>query len=159
MLGVKNKTKRLTAIKEIITGSVVGSQEELLQLLLEKGYELTQATLSRDLKYLKVAKTSNALGEYVYQLASLEKEREEKTNVFTSGNILRSVNFSGNIAVLHTRPGYASSLAYEVDENGKDVFIGTVAGDDTIIAVIRENVTREEVVKNLSTFIPGLIIK
>jgi len=153
---VKNKTKRLTAIKEIITNSVVGSQEELLQLLTERGYELTQATLSRDLKYLKVAKTSNASGEYVYQLAPHEKEREGKTSVFTSGNILRSVDFSGNIAVLHTRPGYASSLAYEVDENGKDVFIGTVAGDDTVIAVIRENVTREEVMKNLSAFIPGL---
>ena len=155
---MKNKTKRLTAIKEIITNSVVGSQEELLQLLLEKGYELTQATLSRDLKYLKVAKTSNASGEYVYQLAPQEKEREERASVFASGNILQSVDFSGNIAVLHTRPSYASSLAYEIDENGKDVFIGTVAGDDTIIAVIRENVTHEEVMKNLSVFIPGLII-
>ena len=153
---MKNKTKRLSAIKEIITNSIVGSQEELLQLLLERGYELTQATLSRDLKYLKVAKTSNALGEYVYQLVPQEKEREGRTSVFTSGNILRSVDFSGNIAVLHTRPGYASSLAYEVDENGKDVFIGTVAGDDAVIAVIRENVTREEVMKNLSAFIPGL---
>ena len=153
---MKNKTKRLTAIKEIITNSVVGSQEELLQLLLEKGYELTQATLSRDLKYLKVAKTSNASGEYVYRLAPQEKEREERISVLTSGNILQSVDFSGNIAVLHTRPSYASSLACEVDENGKDVFIGTVAGDDTIIAVIRENVTHEEVMKNLSTFIPGL---
>jgi transcriptional regulator of arginine metabolism len=153
---VKNKTKRLAAIKEIITGSVVGSQEELLQLLTERGYELTQATLSRDLKYLKVAKTSNASGEYVYQLAPQEKEREGKTGVFTSRNVLQSVDFSGNIAVLHTRPGYASSLAYEVDEIGKDVFIGTVAGDDTVIAVIRENVTRAEVMKNLSAFIPGL---
>ena len=154
---MKNKTKRLAAIKEIITNSVVGSQEELLQLLLEKGYELTQATLSRDLKCLKVAKTSNASGEYVYQLPPQEKGREDKISVFTSGNILRSINFSGNIAVLHTRPGYASSLAYEVDENGKEVLIGTVAGDDTVIAVIRENVTRDEVMKNLSTFIPNLI--
>jgi len=153
---VKNKTKRLNAIKEIITNSIVGSQEELLQLLQEKGYHLTQATLSRDLKYLKVAKTSNASGEYVYQLAPQIKEREEKKSVFTVGNILRSVIFSGNIAVLHTRPGYASSLAYEVDENGKDVIIGTVAGDDTIIAVIKENVTREEVMENLSAFIPEL---
>ncbi len=153
---MKNKTKRLTAIREIITSSVVGSQEELLQLLLEKGYELTQATLSRDLKQLKVAKTSNASGEYVYQLASLEKEREVRATVFTSGQVLQSVDFSGNIAVLHTRPGYASSLAYEIDENGKDVFIGTVAGDDTIIAIIRERVTHEEVMKNLSIFIPEL---
>ncbi|MDR1729846.1 MAG: arginine repressor [Prevotellaceae bacterium] len=153
---MKNKTKRLTAIKEIITGSVVGSQEELLQLLLEKGYELTQATLSRDLKHLKVAKTSNTSGEYVYQLAPQINEREEKTSVFSSGNILRSVGFSGNIAVLHTRPGYASSMASEIDENGKEVFLGTVAGDDTIIAVIRENVTREEVIENLSEFIPEL---
>ena len=153
---MKNKIKRLSAIREIISGSVVGSQEELLQLLLEKGYELTQATLSRDLKYLKVAKTSNASGEYVYQLAPQVKEREEKTSVFASGNILRSVSFSGNIAVLHTRPGYASSLASEIDENGKEVFLGTVAGDDTIIAVIRESVTRDEVLKNLSTFIPDL---
>jgi transcriptional regulator of arginine metabolism len=154
---VKNKTKRLAAIKEIISNSIVGSQEELLRLLSEKGYELTQATLSRDLKYLKVAKTSNASGEYVYQLVQQEREHEARASVFISGKTLQSVDFSGNIAVLHTRPGYASSLAYEIDENGKDVFIRTVAGDDTIIAVIRENVTQDEVMKNLSTFIPDLM--
>jgi len=156
-VNVKNKTKRLAAIKDIIANSIVGSQEELLQLLSEKGYQLTQATLSRDLKYLKVAKTSNASGEYIYQLSPQEKERETKTGVFISGNVLKSVDFSGNIAVLHTRPGFASGLACEIDENGKEAFIGTVAGDDTIIAVIRENVTKDEVIKTLSAFIPDLM--
>lgn len=156
---MKNKAQRLAAIKEIIHNSEVGNQDELLRLLQEKGYELTQATLSRDLKQLKVAKTPDASGEYVYKLTASGKKHEETTNVFTSSHIHVSINFSGNIAVLHTRPGYASSLAYEIDERANDAIIGTVAGEDTIVAVIRENITRENVMEKLSAFIPSLTRK
>ncbi|MBR4714391.1 MAG: arginine repressor, partial [Paludibacteraceae bacterium] len=62
---MKNKVKRFAAIQEIISTSIVGSQEELLQRLSAQGFELTQATLSRDLKQLKVSKTTNSKGEYL----------------------------------------------------------------------------------------------
>ena len=155
---MKNKVKRFAAIQEIISTSIVGSQEELLQRLSAQGFELTQATLSRDLKQLKVSKTTNSKGEYLYQLPtrSLQEESRNIGNDFPMGNAFLSIEFSGNIAVLHTRPGYASSLAYEIDDKAKDVIIGTVAGEDTIIAVTKENKTTKEVTESLSRIIPSI---
>lgn len=155
---MKNKVKRFAAIQEIISTSIVGSQEELLQRLSAQGFELTQATLSRDLKQLKVSKTTNSKGEYLYQLPtrSLQEESRNIGNDFQMGNAFLSIEFSGNIAVLHTRPGYASSLAYEIDDKAKDVIIGTVAGEDTIIAVTKENKTTKEVTESLSQIIPSI---
>ena len=155
---MKNKTKRLNTIREIITDSLVGSQDELLRLLLERGYDLTQATLSRDLKELKIAKTPDSSGTYVYQLTPQEKRVEDQSNAFAvTRNRFKSIDFSGNIAVLHTRPGYASSVAYDIDEQSNDLIIGTVAGEDTIIAVMKEGVSREEVIKSFSLFIPEVL--
>lgn len=155
---MKNKVKRFVAIQEIISTTVVGSQEELLQKLSEQGFELTQATLSRDLKQLKVSKTTNSKGEYIYQLParSIAEEGKHFSNDFARGNTVLSTEFSGNIVVVHTRPGYASSLAYEIDEMAKDTIIGTVAGEDTIIAVIKEGKTREDVTNSLAQLIPSL---
>lgn len=155
---MKNKVKRFVAIQEIISTSVVGSQEELLQKLSAQGFELTQATLSRDLKQLKVSKTTNSKGEYIYQLPSRSPQEEGKAHSgdFSRGNAVLSTEFSGNIVVVHTRPGYASSLAYEIDEMAKDTIIGTVAGEDTIIAVIKESKTREDVTAALAQIIPSL---
>lgn len=155
---MKNKVKRFAAIQEIITTTVVGSQEELLQKLSEKGFELTQATLSRDLKQLKVSKTTNSQGEYIYQLPTRNLQEEGRTfgNDFPRSNAFLSIEFSGNIAVVHTRPGYASSLAYEIDETAKGTIIGTVAGEDTIIAVIKENKTAKDVTEALSKIIPSI---
>ncbi|HOI27124.1 MAG TPA: hypothetical protein PLN63_03910 [Paludibacteraceae bacterium] len=153
---MKNKTKRFGAIKEIIQTSNVGNQEDLLNLLSDRGFEVTQATLSRDLKQLKVAKITNASGEYVYRLSQPTKGGEPKQNSFVSPNVHVTILFSGNVAVLRTRAGYASGLAYEIDEKGSEVIIGTVAGEDTIIAVMKENVSKERVKKVLSEFIPSL---
>jgi len=155
---VKNKSKRFVVIQEIISNSVVGSQEELLNLLAERGFVLTQATLSRDLKQMKVLKTINQYGEYVYQLPNQIATIEDRASSerFLSGNACTSVNFSANIVVIHTKPGYASSLALEIDEQASDVILGTVAGDDTIFAVKKEDLTQQEVIEALSRVIPAI---
>lgn len=67
-----------------------------------------------------------------------------------------SLDFSGNIAVIHTRPGYASSMAYDIDNRPCEGIIGTIAGDDTIIMVMREGFNRKELVKYLSGVVPGM---
>ena len=66
-----------------------------------------------------------------------------------------SINFSGNIAVIKTRPGYASSIAYNIDTSEMSEILGTIAGDDTIIVVIKEGVSHEEVTESLSQLMPG----
>lgn len=154
---MKNKIKRFAVIKEILSTQIVGSQEELLNLLSAKGFNLTQATLSRDLKQMKVAKTPDVSGEYIYKLPTELKQNDEHS-VFLA-NSLTTIAFSGNIMVLHTRSGYASSLAYEIDARANDVIIGTVAGEDTLIGVIKEGVQKEEAFEAIAAFIPQLRMK
>lgn len=157
---MRNKNSRLDAIKIIISCKEIGSQEELLEALRNEGFTLTQATLSRDLKQLKVAKAASMNGNYVYVLPNntMYKRSTETVNVSDvmqqRANGFISINFSGNIAVIKTRPGYASSLAYDIDDLNCHEIIGTIAGDDTILLVIRENMTHTAVIKALREVIP-----
>ena len=68
----------------------------------------------------------------------------------------RSISFSGNLGVIRTRPGYASSIAYNIDNGHIEEIIGTIAGDDTIFIVTKEGATQEQVLKGLSSIVPGM---
>lgn len=156
---MKKKSNRLDAIKMIISSKEVGSQEELLQALEKEGFNLTQATLSRDLKQLKVAKAANMNGRYVYVLPNnimykRSSDQSPSEMLMTSGFV--SLQFSGNIAVIRTRPGYASSMAYDIDNRECSAILGTIAGDDTIMLVLREVVSHDEVRSFLSQMIPNI---
>lgn len=154
---MKNKKNRLEVIKEIFNTSIIRSQDDLLQALSAKGFSLTQATLSRDLKLLKVAKQANENGEYLYILPS---ETQDSNLLETKSNNPKlvdkgflSINFSGNMAVIKTRPGYAGSIASDIDENAFPQFLGSIAGDDTVLLILKEKITRELALKALSTVI------
>ena len=157
---MRNKASRLDSIKIIISTKEVGSQEELLRELEAEGYKLTQATLSRDLKQLKVAKAASTSGKYIYVLPNntLYKRVSEPHPIpnMPISNGLISLRFSGNIAIIRTRPGYASSIAYDIDNGNISEIIGTIAGDDTIMMVLDEGVTRTEVVRALRRVIPNV---
>ena len=157
---MKSKNNRLDAIKIIISSKEIGSQEELLQELTKEGFQLTQATLSRDLKQLKVAKAASMNGNYVYVLPNNPMyrrmtEQQSATEMLRSDGV-RGIEFSGNIAVIRTRPGYASSVAYDIDTHHFDEILGTIAGDDTIMLVLREGCTRTSVLNALSLIIPNI---
>ena len=157
---MKNKNNRLDAIKIIISSKEVGSQEELLQELHKEGFSLTQATLSRDLKQLKVAKAASMNGNYVYVLPNNTMykrmtEQHSATDMLRVDGI-RGIDFSGNLAVIRTRPGYASSVAYDIDTHNFAELLGTIAGDDTILLVLREGFTRNGVLKALSSIIKNV---
>lgn len=155
---MKNRTKRQLAIKRIITSREVSSQEELLGQLKEEGFDLTQATLSRDLKILKVAKVPHSNKGYVYVIpegVSVEPQRENtRVNFLVDG--FRDLQFSGNLAVLRTRPGYASSLAAVLDNADPYEIIGSIAGDDTILLVMREGITPSDLINSLILVMPKL---
>lgn len=157
---MKNKIDRLQAIKEIVINKQVGSQEELIRELVQKGFKLTQATLSRDLKQLQIAKVAGSNGGYLYvlpeiagigKIAQAKMNREYTPAVSPSGFI--SIEFSGQLAVIKTRPGYASGLAYDIDSRAPHEVLGTIAGDDTILLVVREGVSRQEARAALTAFI------
>ena len=113
---MKVKNDRLEALRMIISSQELGSQDELLDALKKEGFQLTQATLSRDLKQLKVAKAASMRGNYVYVLPN-DTMYKRVTLPHTAREMMQvpgflSINFSGNMGVIKTRPGYASSIAY-----------------------------------------------
>lgn len=146
---MKNKKARLSIISEILHHDVIGSQDELLQILKEKGYEVTQATLSRDLKGLKVSKTPLSNGMYKYSLPSqiIPISDELAANNFTPRGAVLGLEFSGNLAVIKTKPGYASAIGCDLDNRINDEIIGTIAGDDTVLLIPRDGVKRESIIK------------
>ncbi|MBR4240153.1 MAG: arginine repressor [Prevotella sp.] len=157
---MKVKNDRIETLKMLISSMELGSQEEVLQALQREGFTLTQATLSRDLKQLKVAKAASMNGKYVYVLPNETMyKRVHKTQ--TAREMLESpgylsLNFSGNLGVIKTRPGYASLIAYNIDNADIPQIIGTIAGDDTIMIVIKEGASKEELVDRLSMVIPTI---
>ena len=157
---MKIKNSRMETLKMLISSMELGSQEEVLQALEKEGYKLTQATLSRDLKQLKVAKAASMNGKYVYVLPNetmykrISKPRSANEMLQVSGFL--SINFSGNMGVIKTRPGYASSIAYNIDDSDIPEIIGTIAGDDTIFIVIKEGATYNDVIEGLSMVIPNI---
>jgi len=157
---MKVKNDRLEAIRLIISSQQMGSQEELLNALQKEGFTLTQATLSRDLKQLKVAKAATMSGNYVYVLPNeaMYKRVSNITNIremmHKSGFV--SANFSSNMCVVKTRPGYASPLAWHIDNCNLPEILGTIAGDDTIFIVMREDCTRQQLIDALNEKLPNM---
>ncbi len=157
---MKVKKNRLETLRMIISSQELGSQDELLEALQKEGFKLTQATLSRDLKQLKVAKAATMNGNYVYVLPNVTMYKRVSTpnqikEMMRVPGFL-SINFSGNMGVIKTRPGYASSIAYNIDNSDIPQIIGTIAGDDTIFIVVRQGVGEEEVVEALSEVVPDI---
>ena len=148
---MKKRESRMHIIKAIISNNEVSSQEELLQLLEEDGFVLTQATLSRDLKLLKVAKSANNKGKYVYTLPdhSMNTASHRIVEPVISRGFI-SLQFSANIAVIRTLPGYASGMAYHIDNQSSNDILGTIAGDDTIMLILRDGVEHQVVREYLS---------
>lgn len=160
---MKTKNSRLDAIRLILSTQEVGSQEELLNELAKEGFKLTQATLSRDLHQLHVVKTVGVQGKYRYVLTRPHQYRHageegEMRPITPQQEVVGflSIKFSGNIAVIRTRPSYASTLAYHIDACDFPEIVGTIAGDDTVMMVIAENVTKGAVLRALRTIIPNI---
>ena len=145
------------AIKQLISSRKVSSQEDLLALLDSEGYQITQATLSRDLKYLKVAKVPDPETGYRYVIPeSAVKQEEENSHEEFPVSGVESIEFSGQMAIMKTRPGFANGIASVIDSHGPYEILGTIAGDDSILIISREGISKTDVINALSLFMPGL---
>lgn len=155
---MKNRVQRQLEIRKIITKGNVHSQEELIAALKRKGFELTQATLSRDLKYLQVAKVPHPVRGYVYEIPEngqgIKKSKQLRENYLADG--FTGLQFSGNLAVVKTLPGYASSIASVIDSASQWEILGTIAGDDTILIIQREGTTKNDLINALVSVMPKL---
>ena len=134
------KSMRQAKIMEIISNTNVETQEQLLQLLQEAGFTSTQATISRDIKELRIVKELTSFGTYRYTTAA-----REVPNTFSGrlNTIFRecvtSFDYAQNIIVVHTLPGLANAAASALDTMNMSVILGTIAGDDTVFIVMRDN--------------------
>ena len=134
------KTQRQAKIMEIISTRDIETQEQLLQALQEAGYYSTQATISRDIKELRIVKELTSFGTYRYSTAG-----DELGGTFSSklNTIFRecitSYDYARNMIVIRTLPGLASAAASAIDAMNMSVVLGTIAGDDTVFIVMRDD--------------------
>lgn len=152
---MRERQQRLKIIKKIIKGERIESQERLLRRLEREGYHVTQATLSRDLKLLKVGKQAIGSEGYFYSLPSEEIRREQERNFaqdFARGYV--SLDFTASMAVIRTLNGHADSVAIAIDNLNIDAVLGTVAGNDTVLVALREDIAREAFLEQLRERVP-----
>lgn len=156
---MESKSRRLALITNIIQNEEVDSQEVLLQLLISQGCSVTQATLSRDLKLLKVFKRPSTNGKYLYTLQNgpVAPSAASKSGSSLDGFI--SIEFSGNLAVIKTVPAFAQPISQAIDDLHAPSIISTIAGNDTILVVIRNGFTQKSVAQSLIQHFPELTDK
>ena len=133
------KSQRQAKIMEIISTRNVETQEQLLAALQEEGFRGTQATISRDIKELRIVKELTSLGTYRYTTSS-----NEVGNSFSSrlNTIFRecviSFDYAQNIIIIRTLPGLASAAGSAIDAMNLSLVVGSLAGDDTVMVVMRD---------------------
>ncbi|MDR1507470.1 MAG: ArgR family transcriptional regulator [Treponema sp.] len=153
---MKERLARLKAVRKLIKTYRIESQEILLGQLEKEGFLVTQATLSRDLKLLKVGKISDGHSGYVYSLPEDDERLEaERTYIhdFLRGYI--SIDWSGSLVVIKTYSGHSDSVALAVDNLGLDDVMGTISGrDNTVFVALREGVTGEDFMAHMKENIP-----
>ena len=154
---MKVKRDRIETLKMLISSKELSCQDDVLQALADEGFAVTQATLSRDMKQLKVAKAASMNGKYVYVLPNetmykrIHKPLPASEMMQMPGFV--SITFSSNMGVIKTRPGYASSIAYNIDNSDIPEILGTIAGDDTIFIVTKEGALESDILDGLRNII------
>ena len=133
------KSQRQAKIVEIISTTNVETQEQLLQKLQSAGFTSTQATISRDIKELRIVKELTSFGTYRYATASREVPATFSGRLNTIfRESVTSFDYAQNIIVIHTLPGLANAAASALDAMNMSVVLGTLAGDDTVFVVMRD---------------------
>ncbi len=162
---MRRRQTRLLAIVEILSNNRIGSQDELSRLLAARGFKVTQATLSRDLKALKTTKVAADWGGYRYIVTRPGDVPEDEiyesipsTAQSDTHPAVQSLDFSGTMLVIRTLEGYASGLAYDLDRLDTPYILGTIAGADTVIVVLAENVSHSEILAYFQNFFPPKVI-
>ena len=143
------KKARHDVILSLIENENIGTQEALLERLLQEGFSVTQATLSRDIKALRLIKTPTGDGEYKY--VYVQKDSEDYTQKYYSilSHSVVSVNFAGNMAVVKCYTGMAQAACTAVDNINMDKIVGTLAGDDTIFVLCKDESAAAELKKRI----------
>ena len=134
------KSQRQAKIMEIISNRNVETQEQLLQELQNAGFRSTQATISRDIKELRIVKELTNFGTYRYTAAADEVGGTFSNKLNTIfRECITNFDYAQNMVVIHTLPGLASAAASAIDAMNMSVVVGSLAGDDTVFIVMRDS--------------------
>ena len=142
---------RQNKIVELITSEEIDTQEKLAEMLKNSGYDVTQATVSRDIKELKLIKTLTASGKYKYSItdsASVRQTSDRYTKIFK--DTIQSVDYSGNMVVVKTLIGCANAACEAIDSLDFPHILGSIAGDNTVMIVIEDPSKSKEVVERFN---------
>ncbi|MCK8817528.1 arginine repressor [Natroniella sulfidigena] len=147
------KSKRHLKIMELVKEEEIQTQEQLATRLQQEGFDITQATVSRDIKQLGLIKRPLGEGGYKY---SLSPNQREKVNI--SSRIRRmfqdsveKIDYSDNLVVVKTLPGTAQGVAALLDNSEWENVIGTIAGDDTILMIVKPKDAVKDVIEKLKS--------
>ena len=154
---MKKKRARYSAIKRLISTKKIHNQDELLELLKNESFDVTQATLSRDLKFIKVGKVPDGHGGYLYAFPDEDSRAGSEASLisdFMRGFIL--LQFSNGLGLIKTLSGHANSVAFALDHLAVPEVLGSIAGDDTILVIPKNGVTKDELLKGLLAKMPEL---
>lgn len=152
---MNGKLERQRILKQVITENRVASQEELSAWMEKKGLAVAQSTLSRDIRELKISKVRDEGGS-CYHLPGVSQTKPVPAGSAMTAESIESLEFSGPVAVLKTRPGHAPMIASIIDGHNLNEVVGTLAGDDTVLLVARQGHSRENVFNALSGLFRGL---
>ncbi len=134
------KTQRQSKIVEIVSTRDIETQEQLLEALEEAGFSSTQATISRDIRELRIVKELTKFGTYRYTTSSKEVVGSFSSRLNTIfKECTTSFDYAQNIVVIHTIPGLGGAAASAVDAMNMSFVLGTIAGDDTVMIVMRDS--------------------
>ena len=152
---MKSKTQRILAIRRLIEKEAVSSQDELLSKLKREGFEVTQATLSRDLKFLEAGKIPDKEKGYIYVLPRGKQQNKQSVTmgIFPLNGFI-SIEFARDLAIIKTHPGYAQSISSAIDELDAYEIMGTIAGDDTILLIPRDDIGKQDIRNALALLFP-----
>ncbi len=151
--GVHDKSTRHTAIRELVADQAVASQEELRKLLEQRGWEVTQSTLSRDLRELRLARIPDSHGRVRYAFPDGGGEDTTPQLEHLLPQLLLGVDAVQMLVVARTVPSGAQPVAAALDGASWGDVLGTIAGDDTVLIICRSPQARERVVRRLKTLV------
>ncbi len=138
------KYKRQSEIIDIISSYNIETQDELIEHLKDRGYDVTQATVSRDIRELKLLKVAVGVSSYKYALPTHDSQKYSSKYQYIVRETIISVDYAENMIVLKTLAGMAQAAAAAVDALGWNEIVGSIAGDDTIFIVMRTKEKAQE---------------
>ncbi|HGY08973.1 MAG TPA: arginine repressor [Oceanithermus profundus] len=149
-----NKEKRHKKIQEIVSKEEISTQAELVARLQREGFNVTQATVSRDINELRLVRIPMGKGKHKYALAPIQLEEDVAREIASRfREFVKDIDRGENVIVIRTEDGHATGIALLIDKLRRDDIVGTLAGEDTILVIARTAADAEKIVDDFAGFL------